>query len=77
MITAIRVIKVKLYVGRDKGKINFEALKDEWCVCANPCTCAGFKNEDHFIFSEVLVVLIQAHQGKGKPLSASLLGRSI
>lgn len=39
MITVVKVMKVKLYVGA--GEINFEPLKDEWCVCENPCEFAG------------------------------------
>lgn len=36
MVTVIKVMKVNLYVGTDKGEINFEPLKDEWYIYANP-----------------------------------------
>lgn len=41
MITVIRVMKVKLYAGTERGTINFEPPTDEWCVqiaCEFPCS---------------------------------------
>lgn len=42
MIALIKIMKVKVYVGTDKGEINFEPLKDERYMCANPLQVCWF-----------------------------------